>query len=62
MGQGTRLKLSEARVFFGKPVQVRAIYDVSYEKGRGRNGSLLIFVAKMLRLVDYTNAEGSERP
>jgi hypothetical protein len=55
-------KLSEGKVFIGSPVQVRAIYNVTYEKGQGQEWFITIIRGDNARLAQYTNAEGSDRP
>jgi hypothetical protein len=55
-------KLSEGKVFPGNPVQVRAIYNVTYEKGQGQEWFTTLVRGDEARLVQYTNAEGSDRP
>ena len=55
-------KLSEGRVFPGNPVQVRAIYNVTYEKGQGQEWFTSNIRGEDARLVYYTNAEGFDHP
>ncbi len=54
-------KLSEGKVFPGNPIQVRAIYNVTYEKGQGQEWITINIRGEDARLVQYTNAEGSDR-
>lgn len=61
-GKVRESKLSEARVFVGNPNQVRAIYNVTYEKGPGQEWFITNIRGEDARLVQYTNAEGSDRP
>jgi len=55
-------KLSEAKVFPGNPIQVRAIYNVTYEKGQGQEWFTSNIRGDDARLVQFTNAEGSDHP
>ena len=55
-------KLSEAKVFLGNPIQVRAIYNVNYEKGQGQEWFISHISGDEARLVHYTNAEGVDHP
>jgi hypothetical protein len=55
-------KLSEGKVFPGNPVQVRAIYNVTYEKGQGQEWIISNIRGDDARLVDYSSAEGSDHP
>ena len=61
-GKVRESKLSEAKVFFENPVQVRAIYNITYEKGQGQEWFITNIRGEDARLVEYTNAEGSDRP
>ena len=55
-------KLSEGKVFPGKPIQVRAIYNVTYEKGLGQGWFISNIRGNDARLVEYTTAEGFDHP
>ncbi len=55
-------KLSEGKVFPGNPIQVRAIYNVNYEKGQGQGWFTTNIHGAEARLVNYTNAEGVDHP
>jgi hypothetical protein len=55
-------KLSEGKVLLNNPVQVRAIYNITYEKGQGQEWFTSNIRGDDARLVHYTNAEGSDRP
>jgi hypothetical protein len=55
-------KLSEGRVYPGNPVQVRAIYNVTYEKGQGQGWFTSNIRGNDARLVEYTNGEGFDHP
>jgi len=55
-------KLSEGKVYPGNPVQVRAIYNVTYEKGQGQGWFTTNIRGEDARLVEYTNAEGFDHP
>ena len=55
-------KLSEGKVFPGNPIQVRAIYNVTFEKGPGQEWFTSLIRGDDARLVQYTNAEGTDRP
>lgn len=61
-GKVRESKLSEAKVFFENPVQVRSIYNIAYEKGQGQEWFITNIRGEDVRLVEYTNAEGSDRP
>lgn len=55
-------KLSEGKVFPGNPIQVRAIYNVTYEKGQGQEWITSSIRGDEARLIQFTNAEGSDHP
>ncbi len=55
-------KLSEGKVIMGNIVQVRAIYNVTYEKGQGQEWFVMLIRGDGPHLIQYTNAEGSDRP
>lgn len=55
-------KLSEGKVFPGNPIQVRAIYNVTYEKGPGQEWFSSLIRGDDARLIYYTNAAGSDHP
>jgi hypothetical protein len=55
-------KLSEGKVFAGNPIQVRAIYNINYEKGLGQEWFSSLIRGEDARLIYYTNAEGTDRP
>jgi hypothetical protein len=55
-------KLSEGKVFRGNPIQVRAIYNVTFEKGPGQEWFTSLIRGDDARLIQYTNAEGTDRP
>lgn len=55
-------KLSEGKVFPNRPIQVRAIYNVNYEKGQGQEWFTVNIRGEDARLVEYTNAEGFDHP
>jgi hypothetical protein len=55
-------KLSDSKVFFGNPIQVRAIYNVNYEKGQGQEWFTTNIRGEEARLVEYTNAKGFDQP
>lgn len=55
-------KISEGKVFPGNPIQVRTIYNVTYDKGQGQEWFITNIRGEDARLVEYTNAEGSDHP
>lgn len=55
-------KLSEGKVFPGNPIQVRAIYNITYEKGQGQEWFSSLIRGEDARLIYYTNAEGTDHP
>jgi len=61
-GKVRDFKLSEGKVFPGNPIQVRAIYNVNYEKGQGQEWFISAIRGEDARLIHYTNAEGSDHP
>lgn len=55
-------KLSEGKVFPARPIQVRTIYNVNYEKGQGQEWFTVNIRGEEARLVEYMNAEGTDHP
>lgn len=55
-------KLSEGRTYPGNPVQVRAIYNVTYENGQGQEWFITNIRGEDARLVEYTSGEGFDHP
>ena len=55
-------RVSEARVFPGNPIQIRAIYNTQFEKGQGQEWFTCNIHGEEARLMNYTNGEGFDKP
>lgn len=54
--------VSEAKVFPNSPVQVRAIYNVNFEKRPGQEWFICNIRGEQARLVEYRAGEGFDQP
>ena len=57
-GKVRKASLSEAKVFPSRPIQVRMIYNVEFEKGEAQEWFIWSTQSDSARLIQYQNAPG----
>jgi hypothetical protein len=62
LGKARSATVSEANVFPKSPIEVRAIYNVNFEKGPGQEWFICNIRGEEARLVEYRAGEGFDQP